>query len=377
MSLCPGLVLLLALAAACGCSSAATPGTADRIRGALFGALVGDALCLCSHLEYNSSRIQELYGSFDRFHSPKERTLHHGNGRGPPKGAGEQTDNGDYNLLVLEYLAAEAGGHATAQSMPPVSAPALTHQWRQRLPTWRSHISDNAQAARLGNPPPDDTMALYHAAVFAFYAEEEDVARAARAVVFTHRDERALDAAEFFARATFRVIHQQLSPSEALAQTAQSMRSALVQSQWRLAAAQAQEVANPNSPLHSTGFADELALAAMASDAADPVSASKGPHTSHALAAAIYLILRYEDDFFGGLRANAMLGGDNACRAIALGSVLGARHGVQAIPSRLRGRLAGWHHCEGVLRRAPWLEQVQREEARQGRRDTLARHREL
>ena len=30
--------------------------------------------------------------------------------------------------------------------------------------------------------------------------------------------------------------------------------------------------------------------------------------------------------------ANAMVGGDNAARAVAIGMVLGAHHGVQAIP---------------------------------------------
>lgn len=53
-----------------------------------------------------------------------------------------------------------------------------------------------------------------------------------------------------------------------------------------------------------------------------------------ALPEALYLAFRYEADAQMALTANAMLGGDSAARAGLIGSWLGARHGLVAIPQR-------------------------------------------
>ena len=87
---------------------------ADKIRGAYFGSVVADALTLGTHYEYDAKRIKSFYGSIDRYFAPGEKTggethgigwgsrnYHGGNGRGSPKKAGENTDYGDYNTLIL------------------------------------------------------------------------------------------------------------------------------------------------------------------------------------------------------------------------------------------------------------------------------------
>jgi hypothetical protein len=78
-----------------------------------------DALTLGTHYEYDAKKIKQFYGQINKYYAPGEKTggethgigwgarnFHGGNGRGPPKRAGEQTDYGDYNILVLEHLAA-------------------------------------------------------------------------------------------------------------------------------------------------------------------------------------------------------------------------------------------------------------------------------
>ena len=89
----------------------------DAIRGAFYGALVGDALCLGSHYEYDAKKIYEAYGSkpIEKFMSPGEMMggQTHGIGWGernyhPGKKAGGTTDYGDYNIVILEYLAHNA-----------------------------------------------------------------------------------------------------------------------------------------------------------------------------------------------------------------------------------------------------------------------------
>lgn len=42
---------------------AADVSTEDRIRGAFFGPLVADAMCLGSHYEYDATKIRKAYGS--------------------------------------------------------------------------------------------------------------------------------------------------------------------------------------------------------------------------------------------------------------------------------------------------------------------------
>ncbi len=70
-----------------------------------------------------------------------------------------------------------------------------------------------------------------------------------------------------------------------------------------------------------------------------------------------YLILRYEHDLVAALQANAMVGGDSASRGVVVGMVLGAFHGVESIPQRLRDGLNAWKRSEELLARLPLLQQ--------------------
>jgi ADP-ribosylglycohydrolase len=48
-------------------------------------------------------------------------------------------------------------------------------------------------------------------------------------------------------------------------------------------------------------------------------------------------------------KEEAMVGGDNASRAIAIGMVLGAYRGVNAIPKEWKETLDQWEYCENLL----------------------------
>ncbi len=50
-----------------------------------------------------------------------------------------------------------------------------------------------------------------------------------------------------------------------------------------------------------------------------------------------------------------MVGGDNASRAIAIGMVLGAHFGVNAIPQEWKETLEQWDYCDGLLDTLPLL----------------------
>ena len=56
------------------------------------------------------------------------------------------------------------------------------------------------------------------------------------------------------------------------------------------------------------------------------------------------------------MKANAMVGGDNASRAVAIGMVLGAAHGVEAIGGDLKAGLNCWKASEAMMEGMPLLE---------------------
>jgi hypothetical protein len=67
------------------------------------------------------------------------RNFHGGNGRGPAKRAGENTDYGDYNILILEHLARFNNEKAAAgEKASPIMLAELVPQWQERLQTWRA-----------------------------------------------------------------------------------------------------------------------------------------------------------------------------------------------------------------------------------------------
>ncbi|MGJ8654802.1 MAG: hypothetical protein ACSHX6_00015 [Akkermansiaceae bacterium] len=114
----------------------------ESIRCAFFGAIVADALCLGSHYEYDAVKIYEAYGCrpIEKFMSPGELMggQTHGIGWGernyhPGKKAGGSTDYGDYNILVLEHLAATA---------EPVRGGAWLRLFRIGWIGWRMRLSD-------------------------------------------------------------------------------------------------------------------------------------------------------------------------------------------------------------------------------------------
>ena len=70
------------------------------------------------------------------------RNYHNGNGVGPPKRAGEQTDYGDYSLLLAEHLAATADSAPSAMDLA-----ALLPRWRKAMSSWRSWMCTQTKQA--------------------------------------------------------------------------------------------------------------------------------------------------------------------------------------------------------------------------------------
>merc|ERR1719502_1194164 len=353
------------------CCSVATASTseASKIKGAYFGALVADALTLGSHYEYDAIKIKRAYGGpIDRFMAPGEHMggATHGVGWGqrnyhPGTSAGDQTDYGEYNVLVLEHLA------ATADKPRPFSVSEFLPRWQRRLSSgWKQWVCSQTRRAlqvaqhggseaELGGP--SNAMAVRFAAAFAYYDTEDQVVDAALKSQFTHAEQTARDGVEFFARLTFRVLHG--ADLETAVRDVSKRSSRFIQTKVQQAMDKVAEATDPKKSLSKEEFVDDLALTSMARlwdvGKSEPIKVGKASPTEGTLPGAIYFIVKYMDDYDAAVKANAMVGGDNASRSIAVGMVLGAYHGVDAIKPELKSTLNHWKTSEPKLRALPVL----------------------
>jgi len=342
----------------------------DAIKGAFYGAIVGDALCLGSHYEYDAQKIYQAYGNkmIDRFNSPGEMMggTTHGIGWGernyhPKKKAGGTTDYGDYNILILEHLASISDDKKDfdVESLLPHWVDRLENDWGSWICTMSRETYDqvkkNVAVEHLGGI--SNAMAIRHVGAYGYYDNEEDIAKISRMAMFTHTNEEALSGGEFFARVAFRVINGE-SILTSIKNVAKIM-SPFIQNKVSQAINKVEEEANKDSQLSKEDFSDDLAITSMAKlwdiGRSEPIRVGKASPTEGTLPGSIYFILKYQDDINLALQANAMVGGDNASRAIAIGMTLGSYHGVSKIRKDWIEALEQYEYCEKLLGKLPLL----------------------
>lgn len=367
--------LLVALQQAGVAVAAPTKDINDRIRGAYFGALVSDALCLGSHYEYDAKTIKQAYGgkTISTYMGPGEKMggTTHGVGWGrrqyhPGQKKGDNTDYGLYNELILEYLA----GRKTASTKGDKSGiidlkDFVPNFWKKKIESsswgaWRcTQTKQTLQQVNQGNTNYDqlgggsNAMSLRSAPLFAVAENEAAAAKASRKAMFTHKNEEAQLGGEFFTRATYQIIHEGKTPREAFEAVAKQMKKPFVTEQLRKGVAKYEEVMDPKKPLGKEEFVDDLAMTSMARlwdvGKTEPIKVGKASPTEGTMPSSIYIVLKYVNDPVAAFKANAMVGGDNAARAVAIGMVLGAYHGASGIPSELKKGLNAWKRSEKLL----------------------------
>ncbi|CEM03271.1 unnamed protein product [Vitrella brassicaformis CCMP3155] len=353
-------------------SAAAQPSLASRIRGAFMGAVVGDALCLGSHYEYDANKILAAYGGkpIEKYMAPGEHMggMTHGVGWGqrnyhPGKTAGEQTDYGDYNALVLEYFATRK--YKDNDPPLPINKSELISFWQRKMETWVgwkcTQTRQTLQQIQQGVPQDQlggmsNAMAIRHAAAFAVYSDEKALIDASTTVMFTHRNSHAFLAGPYLSRVVHRLLYKNMGLREAIESAMNDQGTdEFIRSKVKMALSKVDEAADPSKPLSQEKMVDDLALTSMARlwdvGKSEPIKVGKASPTEGTLPGAIYFILKYQQ-LLPALQANAMVGGDNASRSIAVGMVLGAYEGVEAIPESYRTSLKHWQ------RYSDWLDQM-------------------
>merc|ERR1719273_2709426 len=194
-------------------------------------------------------------------------------------------------------------------------------------------------------------MGLRSPAALGVYSDIESLAKASDSLMFTHASMEALAGGEFFTRLTYKIIHSDdIKTVETLLQMMEQSVAEMVEDRRQFCSIQLQkgyrkyeEATNPKRPLYKEEFVDDLAATSMARlwdvGKTEPIKVGKASPTEGTMPMSIYLILKYFSlypstpgkAFAEGVRANVMIGGDNASRSVAVGMILGAMTGPEGL----------------------------------------------
>lgn len=281
----------------------------DQLSGLVFGSFVADALALGAHWIYDQDELQHSFGRITDFLTPRKNSYH------PHKHAGEQTHYGDQALILLDSLAVQRRyDHAD-----------FAQRWQHLWVNYPDYI-DQATKDTLKNLEkgiPHDQAAssseeLGGAArlapllgLLADASLENSLVAARQQTALTHESPIALDSAEFLTR----IVHAVLNGEE-------------IKVAIDCAANANYTVLSPQEMLDRVAATQALSVreATFTLGLSCPVV--------KALPTTIALLMRFPDDLEAALIENVMAGGDSAVRGLAVGMILGARHGKNAIPER-------------------------------------------
>lgn len=317
-------------------TSVTSPSVAERLRGAVWGSLAGDAACLGSHWVYDLNELASLFpDGIAGFEPSRQGHYHFG------KQPGDQTHYGDGALLMLESIA--RCGEFSAEDFGERFMAVMGSD---------SYIGYRDNATR-------NTLKNFHEFItnkpgtpFDFLQGADDdqpatVTRLAPLVARHWRDSRLPDLAAAAAKVcqnNARAVAYALGLADILRQLLEGVEPEAVLN--NVAAAMAAGDASESEVA-------EKIRAALAAQGEPVLEATLRFGQSCPLAgsfpAALHAMLAYRHDFEGAILATARAGGDNAGRAAMIGACLGAYLGVGAIPEAWRTRLTAHDLIEREL----------------------------
>jgi ADP-ribosyl-[dinitrogen reductase] hydrolase len=306
---------------------AVRPDQDARLRGAIWGRLVGDAAALGSHWIYDLDEQQRQFpGGPAGFEPPAPGHYHHG--RKP----GDQTHYGDAALLLLDSVAERGrfdlpdfGGRFLALFREGTYPGYLDHATRGAVANYDAWIAAGGAAG--GGVPFD----------FQRGADDDQpatVTRSAALIVRHHRDPDVLEQVGSLVRfAQDNPAARSFAAADAVLLLA-LLDGASVEEAVRRTAAQFSGSATVTAALDKARF-----------DAArDPVAVTLEYGQScplpNTFPAAVQILLHHPGDYPAAIRAALRGGGDNAARGALVGGWLGAHLGLEAIPGSWRTGLS-------------------------------------
>lgn len=275
-------------------------------RAMVLASFAADSLALGVHWIYSTEKMAKDFGRVEEFLDPAPGSFH------STRKKGEFTHYGDQAFVLLESLAARG-------RFDPDD---FSGRWQRLFQDYQGYydqatretlknLSNGRAPLEAGSSSNDLSGASRIAPLVALLHDcEEDLAVTARVLTaMTHQDRLAVDAGEFFSRVCARVLSG-ASPCAALGEVAGE----------RFRGTELEELVHAG--MDSSGRQSLDAIRAF----------GKTCHAPEALPGVVHLICRYPDDLREALVQAATAGGDSAARGMAVGMVLGARLGEEAIP---------------------------------------------
>lgn len=304
---------------------------ANRVRGALWGQLVGDAYCLGTHWIYDLDEMKEAYpGGIRGFEAPAAGHYHAG------KVPGDLTHYGDAALLLLgsvaergQVSARDFGQRFVARFGSSDYGGYLDHSMKDTL----------ANAAAFAREHPGEPFDFQQG------GDDDQPATVSRlAPVVALAALRGTGQAELLEQVEAVTRVTQNNPrAVAYAKAAALILAALLAGKTPPEALAAAEAAIPTvEPEHGEEVCQKIrAASAAVGQSVETATAAFGQSCplEHSFPSAVHCLLKHADSYADAMHDNAAAGGDNAGRAGMLGAWLGARLGLAAVPTAWRERL--------------------------------------
>ncbi|UCD78386.1 MAG: ADP-ribosylglycohydrolase family protein [Desulfobacterales bacterium] len=295
----------------------------DKAKAMVLTSFAADALALGVHWIYNTNVIDKKWGRVENYIKPERPTYH------PTKDLGEFTHYGDQTLVLLKAIAESSGFDLNN----------FAASWQQFFKSYDGYFDGATKATlenfKAGKEPTqagsnsDEFAGAARMAPLAYYYRNdlEGLINSAKAqTALTHNNQEVIDSAAFLGEVVFRVLHEE-KPVAAIKKTLFEGYDRLPYSKWVEEGIKSIEKDTRQAMLD---FGQMCEIAA-------------------AFPCMIHLIAKYEDNLREGLIEIAMAGGDSAGRGLAVGMVLGAHLGVDAIPSKWLSELKAYGQITALM----------------------------
>jgi len=295
----------------------------EKAKAMVLASFAADALSLGVHWIYNTNVIDKKWGRIESYIKPERPTYH------PTKDRGEFTHYGDQTLVLLRSISGRSGFDLNT----------FAADWQIFFKSYDGYF-DGATKATLknfeaGKGPTEagsESEALSGAAriaplVYCLRSDLNKLIAGARAqTALTHNNRQVIDSAEFFAGLAFKVLNG-ASPTTAIKLMMAEGFDREPYAKW---------VESGTNSIQTDTRQAMLDFGQMCEIGA-------------AFPGVIHLIAKYEDNLKTGLIENAMAGGDSAGRGLALGMILGAHLGIDAIPANWLAELKAYGEIVDLL----------------------------
>lgn len=310
----------------------------DRLRGAIWGQLVGDAACLGIHWIYDPAELDRAYpGGVAGFEAPGKGHYHFG------KVPGDQTHYGDAALVMLHSVAELGRFEATdfgSRFIELTGSTAYTgyrdNATRKTLENYQRFLADHPGEAFGFQEGADDdqpaTATRLAPVAVAHYRDAGLLEAVTAATRVCQNNGRAVAYVRCHAL-VLKGLFGGLDLGTALRRAAEAL-SADVRygSEIRRKVREALESVHYSVTTATKRFGQSCPLI-------------------HSFPSAVHAAFKHADDFASAVLATARAGGDSAGRAALVGSWLGASLGVAGIPEEWRRRLTAFDAIEQDVER--------------------------